>query len=251
MRNYSEAVDNDFLTLKNQAFGDPEELKMQELEKFRQQKEILQISKSDEEKLVDKFFLELKYKEENEKRRKAEIDEIQQNVSVMERFVATAKDIELKKEMKSLSTERLTLAHLEKELYDDIVKFKVYYDKLEYDRLSGKHLSPAETREKLQKLNDVKYKKEQIDYERHRLKSNLEAIKAGELTKIKKNSSELLQLTEKRKNYTSDYTLNPAIYGVENLRHNINTTFDKLNTLKVFLISLDCTKIISWIEQIS
>lgn len=238
-RNYSEQVDNDFIALKKQAFGDPEEVKRKELERFRQQRDQLGVNKSEEEKLADKFFLEIKYKDENERRAKKELEEIQQTIAQLERSLATAKDIEKKKELKTLLGERTVLFELEKELFSDVGKFRDYYDKLEYDRLSGKQTLVVEAREKLQRMNDIKTKKEQIDYERHRLKHNLEKIKAGDFLGMKRTVSELLQDSEKRRNNNiTDFSINPFKYDINNLKYNINSGADKLRGLRVLYLHI-------------
>jgi len=232
LKQQSDAIDNEFSNLKRKTYGDPDHLMRVELEKFRHQKDQLGITKNDEEKLVDKFFLELKYKDENQRRARDEIGEIQLNLGKLEKFITNAKEIEQKKELKTLLNERITLTDLEKELHDDIAKFRQFYDKTEYSRLSGKKITIGENREKLKHMNDIKTKKEQIDHERFRLKSNLDLIKNFDFRNLNHNTSELLHITQKNKNDMSNISLNAFKFGIDNLKSSISANNEKLRGMK-------------------
>ena len=233
----SEAIDSEFTNLKKQAFGSPDDIIKQELDKFRQQKEQLGIAKTDEEKLAEKFFQEIKYKEENERRARNEINEISQNLTTLEKFITSSKELEMKKEFKNALKERQVLFDLEKELYEEIRKFKDYYDQTEYARLNGKKLPASDTREKLQKMNDIKLKKEQIDYERQRIPFNIERIKVADFVNMKRKVSELLQNAENNRNSVSAIPHNNSTFrlGLDSLKFNINSSTDKLRELRVIL----------------
>ncbi len=233
LKHHSDAIDNEFNNLKRHTYGDPDHLRRVELEKFRQQKDSLGITKTDEEKLADKFFLEMKYKDENQRRARDEIGEIQLNLGKLEKFLTNSKEIEMKKEFKALLNERITLTDLEKELHEDISKFRELYDKTEYSRLNGKKLTIGENREKLQKMNEIKTKKEQIDHERFRLRANLEAIKNADFRSLNHNTSELLQTAQKNKHDLSTVSINAFKFGIDNLKSSINANNNKLRDMKV------------------
>ena len=232
LKQHSDAIDIEFSNLKRKTYGDPDHLMKVELEKFRQQKDQLGITKNDEEKLVDKFFLELKYKDENQRRARDEIGEVQLTLGKLEKFITNAKEIEQKKELKVLLDERIVLTDLEKELHEDIAKFRQFYDKTEYSRLSGKKLTIGENREKLKQLNDIKTKKEQVDHERFRLKSNLESLKNFDFKNLNHNTSELLHTAQKNKNDMSNVSLNAFKFGIDTLKSSIHANTDKLRGLK-------------------
>ena len=107
VQQYSEAIDNEFLNLQRQALGNPNDTMKQELDKFRQQRDVLNLNRTDEEKLAEKFFQEIKFRGENEKRAKREITEAQKIVDELDKFIMNAKEIETKSEVKSLLEERL------------------------------------------------------------------------------------------------------------------------------------------------
>jgi hypothetical protein len=231
-----EKSDAEWRELRKKTFGSQDDIISEELEKFRREREKMNYIKTEDEKLFDKFMTEVHYKHENETRAKYELSDIKLNIQELERTIATAKDIEKKKEFKQLLQERECLYRLERNLYEIILEFKTFYDKWEYDRIAGKKFTPEQIKEKAQRMNELKIQKEQIDYERKRLKLNLEKIKVGDLSSLERNITSILskELTKPESKFTD---LN--IYTVDHLRKKINDESEKIRNLRVIKKKLE------------
>jgi hypothetical protein len=228
-----EKNDLEFQDLRKRAFGSQDDIIKEELDKFRREREKMNYIKTEDEKLFDKFMAEVHYRHENETRAKYEISDIQLNIQEIERSLATAKDIEKKKEFKQLLPEREALYKLENDLYETILDFKSFYDKWEYDRIAGKKFTPEETKAKMQKMNEIKAFKENIDYERKRARLNLEKIKAGDFSGIERNITPLLSKEVKKP--VNNFT-NLNAYSVDHLKFKLNNEGERVRNLKVILI---------------
>ena len=111
---------------------------------------------------------------------------------------------------------------------------KNFMIKMEYDRINGKKPPQNDTSAKLVQMNDIKTKKEQIDYDRQRIKTNLEKIKTGDLPNINRNRSDLLKMLEKMRNYSSYQSANPLLrYGLDNTKSIMDSSSSKIRSLVV------------------
>lgn len=230
LRKLADKDDKDFQELKTRAFGNRDEKINLELDRYRRQKELMNQKQSDEDKLLNKFLAEIHYKNEIETRAKQEIEEMKFIIANLESSFATQKKIETKKELSQLLLEREMIYKFEQELYSSILEFKEFYDKWEYDRISGKKFTQGEINEKLQRMNLIKTKKEQVDYERKRIQDNFDRIKSGELKFLEKTKSNIL-LTELANPHRNFYNTN--IYGIESMKIRMNEETNKLMDLRV------------------
>ena len=231
LRSLSQKNDEEFNFMQKRTFGDQDLIIREEMENFRRARNQMNYQKNDEEKLVDRFFAEIHYKNENEMRAKNDIYEIKDNIYTLERTMATGLDIEKKREFKKLLQEREILYNVEQELFRDTLEFKNLYDKWEYDRISGKRLGPDETKEKLTRMNLLKAKKEQVDYDRNRIRSNILKIKNGQLNEIDAKISGLL--SKELKNPNANYT-NLRAFSLDGMKNHILDEAERVRNLRVY-----------------
>lgn len=233
----SEDLDKEFSQLKNRAFNDNRnEVTREELERFRakaNQPVIMPAGEND--RLAERLFNEVYYKSENEERIRSEIEKMKQTILNIERNLATTKELQAKRELGDLLVEREVLAELEKDLYYDISKFKDQYEKRKRDeRLVYPKRSQAEIEEESRRINELRKRKEQIDYDRLRLKENLIKIEHGDFKAIQRNSSNLLKETYAEK--AKHQRFNSQSYDMGSLKKNIKEGSERVKDLRVSYI---------------
>lgn len=196
-----------------------------ELDRFSSSNEYSGIGKNPNDRLAERLFNELHYRQENEDRARTEINNMKQRISNIEKHLATAKEIQLKRELGDLLVERETLADLEKELYRDIVIFKESYEKRKRSK------SQYEMEEESQKLRELRRKKEQVDVERARMKNNLEKAEKGDWRGIERDTTKLLKEAQAKR--AKSFLYNPNPYDLENMKAKISKGTERVQELRV------------------
>ncbi len=179
MRRINEQLDQEYKILNNQLYQGNWETNQDELDKLRKRNE-QNIMKGGTNRKVERLFNEIYYQTENELRIKKEIEQIKGQISNLEMSLMSAKEIKQKSELVDLLSERDSLAILETQLLNEVIKFK---DNLEKN---SNHTFESV-------IDDLFLRKEQIDSERLRLTKNLERILKGDFKNIQREKSNLLR----------------------------------------------------------
>lgn len=228
----SEQVDEEFDRLKNKAFGNPDDKLRDELDTFRRDRERISYQANEEDKIVQRLLAEIVYRKENERRASNELSEISYQLRQLDQMLVNARELEKKREFMKLLEERKALAKIEDNLYEQIVTFKDFYDKLELQRISGKGLTDLEQKVKRDRIQEVKSMKEQTDIERKRLQDNLSKIKNGNISAIDRNQTQLLMSNFSKKIEYDNYAP-MTLYTIDKLKSKITLDSERLKEMRV------------------
>lgn len=225
-------------TKKSSYFGEPYQ---EELEKLKQQNKSDSFLKKENDRLADRILSEVYYRKENEARIKNEIEKIKQNIYHLEQNLNTAKEIQMKKELGDLLTERKALANLEKELYNDILQFKEIY---ENKKQQNRFISQEDELFLSKNIQTIFKKKEQIDFDRLRMSKNLEKTLKGDFHSIQRNQTNLLR-EEQTKVITANVN-NLLTSDSSYLQSIIRNSTDKIKELRVFFLFFN---FLMWLQE--
>lgn len=222
----SDDLDREFATMKAQT----EEKRNtiiggDELDRFSNSNEYSVAGKNVNDRLAERLFNEVYYRQENDDRARTEIYNMKQRISNIEKHLATAKEIQLKRELGDLLVERETLADLEKELYQDIVSFKEGYEKRKRSKFQ------KDNEDESQKLRELRRRKEQVDVERARMKNNLEKAERGDWRGIERDTTKLLKEAQAKR--AKSFLFNPNPYDLESMKEKISKGTERVQELRV------------------
>ena len=228
----SDDLEKEFRDIKAVAVPEEkDEITRNDRHKFRERNAQTIFPKSENEMLAERLFNEVHYHIENEDRRTSEITRMKQIIQNAERGLASAKEIKIKQMITDLLIDREALSDLEKDLYQDIVKFKEVFERANKGELMMRlKVSQVEREDELRKLKKLRNRKENVDTERHRIKTNLEILENGTFQGIQTHCTDALNEAKIRRVEAQKYQ-NP--YDVDLLKHKINQGTERIKDLRV------------------
>lgn len=244
VKSYLRSNEDEFKKLEQISQRKREEEMEREIYALKEDRQKIRLNKLQNDGQLEDLIHDLELRKEKELRGRIEKDQIRRALVDLEKTKLNTLEQEKKKELMKLSNERETLRLKEEELMEDILKLdnnlhnmdqmrKDEINKLQsvQDGLRGKKIENRKVdemmvQERSDKIALLKVKREQLEGERFRIMDNLERVKNGDLTSMKKNPSNLKILGSNLLS-AGDYNNNYF-----NNNENFKRDRDRINNLK-------------------
>ena len=209
VKSYLRSNDDEFKKLEQISQKKREEEMENELYSLKEDRQKIRLKKLQDDGQLEDLLHDLEMRKEKELRARIEKDQIRRALVDLEKTKLNTLEQDKKKELLKLSNERETLRLKEDELLDEIGKLdnniqnmdqmrKEEINKLQsvQEGLRGKKVENRRVdemmvQERSDKIALLKVKREQLEGERFRIMDNLEKVKMGDLSSVKKNPSNL------------------------------------------------------------
>lgn len=223
------------------------ELDMQrEIDKIKMEKTNLRAKKQQEEEALAELIKETELKKERDLRARIERDQIKKELTNLEKTKLTALEQEKKNQLEKLAADREQLRTKEENLMkeinklendmktmdkvreEDIKKQEDALDKLKKNKTQNVRVNEVLLEEKSDRIAQLKVKREQLELERQKIMGDLDKVRAGDLSSLRKNNYGLFaanQMLGEIKNLKN--------YGATEARDKIRHDEQRLEQLKV------------------
>jgi hypothetical protein len=151
----------------------------------------------------------------------------------------TALEIEKKKEFKRLLNDLELLKLREKDMMEKVESFARNYDVMEKNRLSGKSIPRNLLLARKNRLDEIKIKVNQVDYDRQKILRHSRNIKLGNVQKIKRNQRSFVAANRILENKKPDPYLDSSKYfDLPYMQGKIRIQQERIRDLQVIIISI-------------
>jgi len=178
-----------------------------ELQDMKKERNFLRQQRAEQDRAMHDLVKELELRKERELRAKLEKEEIQKNLKEIERTKASALEREKRKELERLAAERENLRLREEEVMDEIRNLEArqyeqerllreererkaaQIDNSEYFGQVMRRKEVELAKHRGEEIALLKHKKDNLERDRARILEDLERVKAGDLSALRKNEA--------------------------------------------------------------
>ena len=180
---------------------------MEEIEDFKREKNQVRLARLDQDRALQDLMSELDLKREREIRAKVEKQEILKTLQDLERTKITALERDKKRELERLAAEREGLRLREEEVMQEIHELEVRIQEkermvreqmqleshrvanMENQGANGRRREIQLAKERGENIAGLQHKRDMLEKDRLRIMEDLERIKNGEISSLRKNEA--------------------------------------------------------------
>lgn len=209
VKGYLRSNEDEFKKLEQISQKKREEEMEKEIYSLKEERQKIRLKKLQDDGQLEDLLHDLELRKEKELRARIEKDQIRRALVDLEKTKLNTLEQDKKKELMKLSNEREMLRLKEEELMeeisklneniynmdqmrkDEINKLQSVQDGLRGRKIENRKVDEMMLQDRSDKIAMLKVKREQLEGERNRIMDNLEKVKNGDITAIKKNPSNL------------------------------------------------------------
>jgi len=217
-----------------------------ELDKLKLDKANIRAKKQQEEEALADLIRESEQKKERDLRTKIEKEQIQKELAHLEKTKLTALEQEKKAQLEKLAADREALKqkedHLMREIgrlegdmktmdrvrEEDIKKQEDALDKFKQRGNENMKVNDFLVQEKSDRVAQLKVRREQLEFERQKIMGDLEKVRSGDLSTLRRSNYGLFAANQLLKDVNGVKN-----YGISEMRDRIHGDEKRLEQLKV------------------
>jgi len=240
-----ESIKDDYDKHYNKAVQDRERDMQSEIDRIKLEKASLRAKKQQEEEALADLIRESEHKKEKDLRARIEREQIQKELVSLEKNKLSSLEQEKKAQLEKLAVDRETLKQKEDHLMKEINRLegdmkamdrirdediKRQEDALETFKRKGNEnikVNDLLLNEKSDRVAQLKVKREQLELERQKIMGDLEKVKTGDLTSLRRSNYGVFAANQMLKDMQGLKN-----YGVPEMREKIRQDEHKLDQLK-------------------
>lgn len=242
---------DEFDRLYNKEIQEREKQMQRELDKLKIDKVNIRAKKQQEEEALTDLIRESEQKKERDLRTKIEKEQIQKELANLEKAKLTALEQEKKTQLEKLASDREALRQKEDNLMKEIARLegdmktmdrirdddiKKQEDALEKFKQRGNENTKVNdllVQEKSDRIAQLKVRREQLEFERQKIMGDLDKVRSGDLSAVRRNNYGVFAANQMLKDITGVKN-----YGVSEMRDKIHEDEKRLEQLKVTFQSM-------------